>query len=325
MAITINHGNIAAALGLAALSGQADRNRFVSQQDQEFLKTIEGAQSDADRNYASQIQLALQDKQAAAENALKQQTAANQQASQQQDQANSDRNYNLSVANSQALQANRGTTQDVQQQRLGLEGQHQQTRDEAQGLREDKFGLQQQAIAGLPPELQNIVQSTGRLPYIPNNIGRDNDTSALESEYRRLLAGMQQSQRDQKNSAYDPTNLQRMQQSTTVPGAAVGQEQQYQQAVQQYQALQQRAVQINTALNQKTQSLLDPNAPAGGQNTAAAVLQYFKALGTGNVAQQQAQQGSGNLPVVTTHAQYAALPSGASYINGNTGVTAVKP
>jgi hypothetical protein len=275
MAITINHGNIVTALGLAAQSGNAERNRTVAAQDLDFLRTIQGAQSDADRNYAQQISLALADKQHTAENALQAKALEQKTTDNQREQANIDRQYTLNAANAKALQDYRGGNLDIARQ-------HQSLREDAQGLRQEKYDTQQDAIAGLDPSLQNIVQATGRLPYIPSNIGQDTDGKALETEFTRVSRAIVAAQKARDSASYssDPKDLlgPRGQQSKKVPGAAAGMESQYQDAAQQLATYQQRQHQLDAALNQRSQTLLG-GAGNTGQIAAANTLQFIRSLG----------------------------------------------
>jgi hypothetical protein len=332
MAITIDHSNIASALGLAARAGAADRFKTVQQGDLQFASLMQNAQAEADRNYANQIQLALTDKYHNRELDLK---AADQNRREDHEAARRyevDRQYDLNLAGAQALNANRGASQGVAQQRLGIEQAHQQTREDGQDLRQQKFDLSQEAIDSLPPEVRNIVQATGRLPYIPSTIGADTEGKELETEYGRIGKAILAAQKAQQAASYsnDPKYLfdARGKQSQKVPGAAAGLEDQYRQAQQQIQAFQQRAAAIDASLNQRTQSLLG-GTNTQGQTAASNVLKYIGAI-SGVQNQPPAQQpsaappSSSGAPTVSTAAEYAALPQGATYVWAGDGRTYVK-
>lgn len=338
MAITIDHGNIAAALGLASAAGTAQRDKQVTQDDLNFLGLMQNAQGEADRNYASQIGLALQG-----------QGQQNELAFHQQQAAQSNREFGLQQQQLAGLNANRAAQQDVRTQSLGIRQDQQDTRQQGQDLRDQQYQDKQDATDALPEDEQNLVRATGRLPYIPNSIGADSDGKALETEYSRVARQAAAAQKALTAASYssDPKDAvgPRGRQSASVPGAAAGMEQQYQAAAQQYKAASDRQSQLDSALNSRTNDILGgTGTKTPGATTAAAVLSYMRALGggaskaqplngpaqsdtSGTPGQQAGQSGqpSGGLPVVSSAADYAALPSGAKYINATDGKRYTKP
>lgn len=330
MAIDVSYGPISGALGLARQAGLAKRKQIVGQQDLDFLGMMQNAQSKADSDYANQVQQAIGVKEFNARMGMdSQQAAAERQMAQQR------QNFTMYDQNRDAA---------IRQQSVNQQGQLGQSRVDIgqanQQLATQKHQERQDAISQLPPELQNIVQSTGRMPYIPNSIGQgqNNDFKALESEYSRLRSDATREQAQQQRFMV-PKNDLTAEPSQQFPGVNKSFEPQYQESQARLQTIKARQAQIEQSLTSHVNGLMEPGHDPNG-DVSKRVMEYLGALNRGGGSSKDAGQGSSQpqdnnggqtqtsqdgTPVVKTAQDYAQLPPGTVYINGNTGQRAQKP
>jgi hypothetical protein len=260
MAITVNHGNIASALGLAAQAGRADRNQRVASQDLQFLQLMQQAQQAADRDYANQIQTALNAQHVSNEEALQSSALQQRAADSRQTQADRDRQYALDAgkagyvverdaANREQRAGDNAASRDLRSQGLDIQQAHQDTRQQTADLRDEKYRTQQTAIDELDPTIQGQVRAGGRL-----HVNGDGDTRTLEAEYRRLQTDVAAATKRQKDYTVDPKSLigPRSEESPTVPGSAKGYEARYQDAQRQIDSARKRMEELDQQLHQKT-------------------------------------------------------------------------
>lgn len=312
MPFEIQYGPISAALGLARQAGLAQRQRTVFGQDQDFLNYVQQAQNHQDSLYATQVQNALGVKEFNSNLGLQQQ---------QQNANIQHSNAELELAKSQQAATNAYRQATAQQREESIQNQENRT-----DLSSQKYGDKQDAIQNLPPELQSIVQATGRMPYIPNSVGQDHSFQQLEAEYKRLTAAEAVEQKTQKNFSVDPKDLiGPRSEPGTIPGVAKGFEKQYSASQQRLQQIQAAKQQIEGALGNQTQSLLTPGQKPGA--APSPVLKYLQSLTTRQQPQgnDNQQNDAGQPPVVHNAQEYAQLPSGTLYVNANTGQKAQKP
>lgn len=326
MSIGITYGPISAGLQAAVGSGIAQRNRTRSQDDLQFLGLMNQAQAHADQQYANQVQQALGVNEFNADQNLQQQHLATQQA-----MANRDFQFRVYDQNRDAALRQQAISQQGQlgQARLGVQ-------NDRLDLANTKYSNQQNALQQLPPELQNVVGATGRMPYVPNSVMQpDRTAQTLTAIGRRLDAEIGQEQKNSSNFTLGKNDL-TSQKSSEIPGVISGMEQKYTASQKRIQSLTEQRQQVDDALKAQTQSILQPGAKVNP------VQQYLQTLNSGHGQQQPDKSGgagqdagdqnSGGIqtapdgtPIVKTAQDYAQLPSGTVYINGNSGQKARKP
>ena len=196
MAITIQHGSISSALGLAQKAGRGQRARQVAADDLAFIGLMQDAQADADRNYANEISLALGAQEAQANLNLK--------ADQLRQQSEQDATLNA-LRQQQAAVDNANSAARIELRRQALEQGAARVDQGQQKIeqREDSYDTRQLAIDQLPPEVQEVVRATGRMPYQPTprpaNMSNDPDIQRLKFELDNLKTRYENNERA-KNS-----------------------------------------------------------------------------------------------------------------------------
>lgn len=317
--IGIQYGPISAGLQAARGAGIAQRNRTVAQDDLSFLGLMNQAQAHQDQQYANQVQQALGVKEFNSDQAMQQQHMAAQQA-----MANRDFQFRVYDQNRDA---------GIRQQAIQQQGQLGQARVGIQGdrldLAQQKYGNQQNAIAQLPADVQPVVGATGRMPWVPNR-GQQDNTPALTAIGRRLDAEIAQEQKNAGSFTVGKNDLtSEKSKDPSMPGVIAGMENKFKASQQRLLQLQADRQHIDDALRSRTQSILQPGATVDPAQATRDIARQNtdKSGGNGQGADDNGgiQTASDGTPVVKTAQDYAQLPSGTVYINGNTGQKARKP
>lgn len=256
MAINVQYGPVAAALGLANQAGLGINRQRQQQNDQQFLGLVNDMQARADANHAREISQSLQE----------------QSLSQQAD--NDAARLNLSATQNAAENALRAAGLNLDSKRVDIAGQNATSNDQyrqgqldarqqTQQLQQTKFDTQQSGIDALPIDQQNIIRAQGHLPAN----GQD-DSRLLIQEYRRLDSALRQAQKDNQAATYDPNDLKKIlsEKSDKHPGAIKGMEAAFDSSSTRVAAIQNRLAQVQAALDsQMNQHMETGMAPATGQ------------------------------------------------------------
>lgn len=296
MAINVQYGDISSALGLALRGGQAIRQRQQAAQDTQFLNLVADQQRAADAAHATEVSQALGADRTNAELAMDQQHYDQQNVLKQQQMDQQAAETQARLAQAAALNAQTHKYQDV----------NQQMKEQAVADKTAKDQEKENAINMLTPEQQAVVRATGRMPYIPNNAG-DSDAKAfalLQSESRRMEAEIKA-----KQDAINKTIEGQLGQAPPDP---------------QLNALKAQKMAIDNEIAKRTQGMIQN----GTLNNARIAQQAVQARAAGLIPTSIPQNGntpgdapSGSTPVVHDAAEYAALPSGATYIDAEDGKT----
>lgn len=289
MAINVQHGDISSALGLAMRSGEAVRQRQQQQQDMQFLNLVGDMQARADQAHANEVSQALGVDKFNAQNAFAQQQNTAENTLRQQQLAQQ--------AASEQARMQQSTSQFQQQHQYDAADQAMQVEKARRDA--EAAAQKQQAIGGLSPREQLVVQSTGRMPYVPNKDG------AADLAQARLLQAEAKRVQDEINAFYATALKSRSkvdQIKNSAPPALPP-------------ALQQRKQEVESLLGNSLDTVI---------NGAKLAEQAVQARTAAPAPQGQPQSQQGGTPVVKTMADYVALPSGATYVDAEDGQTYVK-
>lgn len=350
MAINVQYGDISSALGLAQMAGknQGDQQRFRNFTN--FAQLTQNAQDEIDRRNAQQIQNSMATDQANRQFQL----------SQDQLQAHT-RQANAEMALSQKRM---NSENDFHQGELGLRStainnanDYHNTRADQMGRQQDRLDTHDQqrndAINNLPPEAQDTVRATGRMPFVPHDFSPNSDDN-LEIRLRKQV---RDAMADEAKVTYNANDVNQMfNKKSSVSAAIQGKETQFMaahnaviEANKQLEAFQQRrlasqmgksAVQAGTAnLNSaavlKNAQAAQPTPPPTNDYTASGQLNRAAGIVNGAVASQppaqppvpgqpqaqapqtlapdQAGSSFANPLILQTQQDYDNLPSGSWY------------
>jgi hypothetical protein len=231
MSINVEYGPISTALSLAQQAGEGQRRRLQQQADLAFMDQVTRQKAEADSAYANQIHNAI---------------AVDSTNAQLQQHATAEANdYQLAQQRMQQQAQDNAATQSIQQQNANTAQQNAGTNAQRATDTNEHFDT-----------MDMIRQNKADKP------GVDNEYRLMSQEYRRLLSAQQQAQKNLDASRYDENDMKKLgtRQSSTVPGAIEGHEQQYSSAAQTLAALQQQIRSVNDSLNSKTQGVIAPGA-----------------------------------------------------------------
>jgi hypothetical protein len=314
MAINVQYGNIADALGLAQMAGknQGDQQRFKN--FTQFAQLTQEAQDAIDRKNASAIQNSLASDQ------------ANQHFQLAQDQLQAE---NQRVAAQQSLAAERSKSEDAfRQQELGIrktnsenEAAYHTTRagqfDRQQNRADENVQNKEAAIANLPPDAQDVVRATGRMPWRDRSFSPNADDQ-LEARLRDQLGKAIDREAKHTYRADDPNQM--MEKPSSGSPAIAGREAQYMQAQNDIAAIHAQMDALAQRRQQQAAMASPVQAGTQGLNAAAVVRNAAPSQPGAQGAPQAPPQGPGSqtMPVHVSSAQdYAQLQSGSYYIDPN--------
>jgi hypothetical protein len=307
--INVNYGPISAALGMAQTAGAGQGNVQAQQlqlqkrqQDMAFINMVQQAQAQADQEHANEISQGIGVQEFNANLDMRGQAAqvANQQQQIENDQAN--RRIAISQQNEQANAAN-------DQARQSQAGADAAAREAYRRQQQQNFDANQARLANAPDEeyknsLREMQESRRRSHELNTEIAQNNKVVAdvLADDVAKGRAA-QEIQRLSQEREVENNNYKALQDR-------------HKNIVQQQdQALKDKKQGIAPAvkLDQRT---IDQAVQQGGVMPGEQVVPHNGTAPDNRI---------GNLPVIHTLEEYQALPSGATYINGQTGQRAQKP